>query len=57
MNDSPFDRQTAIELVRVFELTYQPDAEGVLRNKVGRRAPNRSIDIYLDAAAIVADQT
>jgi hypothetical protein len=46
---------TAAAIVEVFQRTYRIDPSGEFVNKIGEPAPGRSIDLMLEATALLAD--
>jgi hypothetical protein len=46
---------TARLLIQVFARTYRMDAAGEFVNKIGEPAPNRTIDLVLEAHGVLAD--
>ena len=46
---------TARILIRAFAHTYRINADGEFVNKVGKPAPQRSIDLVLEAQGVLAD--
>ena len=48
------DGPTARDLIWLFERTYE-FADGRFVNKVGREAPQRTIDLVAEAQAVLAD--
>jgi hypothetical protein len=53
--DSQMSEATARLLINVFARTYHLNAAGDFVNKVGEPAPQRSIDLVLEAQATLAD--
>jgi hypothetical protein len=46
---------TATAIVEVFTRTYRIDTSGEFVNKIGEPAPVRSVDLMLEATAVLAD--
>jgi len=46
---------TARLLIRMFARTYRVNTAGEFVNKIGEPAPGRSIDLVLEAQAVLAD--
>ncbi len=52
---SQMSEATARLLIQVFARTYRMDASGEFVNKVGEPAPDRSIELVLEAQGVLAD--
>ena len=52
---SQMSEATARILIRAFAHTYRINAAGEFVNKVGKPAPQRSIDLVLEAQGVLAD--
>ena len=52
---STMTQATATAIVEVFTRTYRIDTSGEFINKIGEPAPVRSIDLMLEATAVLAD--
>lgn len=49
-------RDDADQICWIFGLTYRPDESGVLRDKTGRAAPARSLEILDEALAVIGGE-
>jgi len=54
-HESTMTQATATAIVEVFTRTYRIDTAGEFINKIGEPAPGRSIDLMLEATALLAD--
>jgi len=54
-NASQMSRNTATVLLQMFEREYRLDADGEFVNKVGRPAPQKTLDLVTEAEAVLAD--
>jgi len=54
-HSSAMSEATARLLIRAFAHTYRVDTYGEFVNKIGEPAPSRSIDLVLEAQAVLAD--
>ena len=52
---SQMSEATARLLIRAFAHTYRINTAGEFVNKIGEPAPGRSIDLVLEAQAVLAD--
>jgi hypothetical protein len=53
MQSLPMSAETAIAVIEVFHRTYTA-ADGTFVNKVGREAPQRTIDLVAQAQSVLA---
>ena len=54
-HESQMSEATARLLIQVFARTYRMNTAGEFVNKIGEPAPDRSIDLVLEAQGILAD--
>jgi hypothetical protein len=54
-NASQMSRNTATVLLQMFEREYRLDDRGEFVNKVGRPAPQKTLNLVTEAQAVLAD--